>query len=92
MITSLLKELSKHVSAKWELIGVHLNIEVGVLERIKHDYSKDSQMAFYEMLKEWIKQVDPPPTWSTILDVIHFLGHEHLAKDLRDKYVKWSDM
>ena len=69
------------------MIGAHLNIEVGVLERIKND-SKDSRMSFYEMLKEWNKQVDPPPTWSAILDVIHFLGHESLAEKLRDKYVK----
>lgn len=45
-------------------------------------------MCFYTMLKEWMKKVDPPPAWPTIIDAIDILGDVSLAENLRHKYVK----
>ena len=88
LFTELLKELSKDVAGRWELVGALINIEVGVLERIKNDNQGNSQMCFYTMLKEWMKKVDPPPAWPTIIDAIDILGDVSLAENLRHKYVK----
>ena len=65
-----------------------LNIEEGVLDIIKRDYPQDSRMCFYKMMQEWLKQDDPPPTWSAIIEAIEILGHESLARNLKDKYIK----
>ena len=87
LITTLLRELCSKVCDKWEDIALFLHIEDGILRAFKHDYPSDSQKCFIEMLKHWLKQVDPPPTWAAIIDAIHTLGHESLASDLRQKYL-----
>ena len=84
-ITTLLKELSSKVSAEWEDIGLFLEIEEGRLSAIKSDH-KQSRKCFQEMLKLWLKQVDPCPTWSAIIEAIELLEYESLAKELREKY------
>ena len=38
------------------------------------------------MLKLWLKQVEPPPTWSAIIEAIGVLEYESLAEELRKKY------
>jgi hypothetical protein len=81
----LLKELLSQVSADWEDIGLTLNLEQGQLSAIKSEYH-ESNKCFREMLKLWLKQVEPPPTWSAIIEAIDTLQYESLAKELRKKY------
>ena len=81
-----LKELSQEVSADWETMGLLLKIKEGVLNTINTDYPSNTQRCFVEMLKEWLKQVDPPPVWSTIIDAIELLGNPSLAEKLRVQY------
>ena len=83
--TTLLKELCSKVSADWEDIGLLLKIEGGLLSAIKSDHQQ-SQKCFREMLKLWLKQVDPCPTWSAIIEAIEVLEYKSLAKRLRKKY------
>ena len=87
LITTLLRELCSKVCDKWEDIALFLHIEDGILRSFKRDYPSDSQKCFIEMLKHWLKQVDPPPTLAAIIDAIYTLGHESLALDLREKYL-----
>ena len=81
----LLKELLSKVSADWEHIGVILELKEGDLSAVKSDHH-DSKRCFREMLRLWLKQVEPPPTWSAIIDAIHILQYESLAEELRKKY------
>ena len=85
---ALLKELCRKVSAEWEEIGIFLHIEDGILQAIECDNPNNSRKCFNKMLRHWLKQVNPPPTWSAIIDAIDTLGHESLALDLTEKYVK----
>ena len=87
-LTKLIKELSTKVSAKWEDIGPFLDIEEDTLEVIKQDYPRDTRRCFREMLKHWLKQVDPPPTWAAIIDAIDSLGYKSLAHHLSEMYVR----
>ena len=87
-LTLLIKELSTKVSAKWEDIGLSLDIEKGSLEVIKQDNPRDSQGCFREMLTHWLNQGDPPPTWTTIIDAIDSVDYKSLARQLSEKYVK----
>ena len=84
--SDLLKELLNKVSADWEDIGLALDLEQGQLSAIRSDH-RESNKCFREMLKLWLKQVEPPPgTWSAITDAIDVLEYESLAEELRKKY------
>ncbi len=85
--TTLLNELTNRVAAKWEEIGISLQIESGLLEIIKKDNPSDCRMCLREMLKEWMKQVDPPPSWLAIIKAVKDCGYNLLARTLRDKYL-----
>ena len=85
--TTLLRELSSEVSADWEDIGIGLELKQGDLSAIKSDHH-ESKKCFREMMKLWLKQVDPPPTWSAIIEAIEVFEYESLADDLRKKYCK----
>ena len=83
--SDLLSELLSKVSADWKHIGLILELKEGDLSAIKSDHH-DAKRCFREMLTLWLKQVEPPPTWSAIIKAIHILKYESLAKELRKKY------
>lgn len=83
----LLKELSIKLSSIWEDIGIHLGLNMDLLDIIKKDNPNDSKSCFKEMIKLWWKQIDPPTSWAAIIEVIENLGHKRLAKDLKLKYL-----
>ena len=77
-------ELYHKVADKWKVIGVHL--EISNLGSIESKHPHDPQLCLVEMLEVWLKRVDPPPTWSSIIEAVDFLREEQLAKELREKY------
>lgn len=87
--TTVLSELSNraHVAAKWEDIGSFLQLDPGLLDIIRKDNPNDCRACFREMLKEWMKQVDPPPTWSAIITAVRDCGEPLLARTLSRKYL-----
>ena len=85
--TTVLRELTLKVSADWEDIGLFLGLGLGRLDIIKADNPSDCQKCFREMIKVWFRQqVDPPPSWSAIVEALDDLGQNSLAQNLRDKY------
>ena len=89
LFTSLLSELLySKVASKWEQIGAVLGVTAGILEAIKSEHSGDYQICFVEMLQEWMKQVDPPPSWSVIINAIENIpGCDSLAQTLRNEHL-----
>ena len=85
--TTLLRELSETVSADWEDIGLILKLAPGSLDIIKINYPSHAKKCFREMIKLWFKQVDPLPSWTTIIDAIDILGHKPLAENLSKKFL-----
>ena len=83
----LLKELSTRVSAIWEDIGLCLGLSTDSLDIIKKDNPGDSKSCFREMIKIWWRRVDPPPSWSAIIEAVETLGQELLAQNLKLKYL-----
>ena len=85
-LTDLTGALNK-VASEWKGLGVRLRIPVATLDTIEADHSHKSQDCLLEMLKEWLKQqVDPPPSWTVIIDAVEYLGDKQLGKELREKY------
>ena len=85
--TVLIKELSSKVSEDWEDIGLFLELQQGALDEIRGKFPSHTKKCFREMIKLWLRQVDPLPTWSAIIDAIDELEHESLAQELRDKFL-----
>ena len=82
----LMKELHPKVSDKWEDIGIELEVDDELLVQIKKDYPGDSKQCLREMLREWLKTSNPPPSWEAIAQVAADVGDEELAAELRSKY------
>ena len=39
------------------------------------------------MIKLWLDQIDPPPSWAAIIEAINILGYEPLVENLRKKFL-----
>lgn len=73
---------------RWDDIGIELEVNDDQLVQMRRDYSGDNRCCLKEMLRIWLKQVDPPPSWSDIVDALDNLGNKELATKLRSKYCK----
>ena len=78
--------LYHRVADKWKMIGVLLEIPKGKLATIAEKNQVDPHKCLVEMSETWLERVDPPATWTAIVDAVEFLGEEQLGKELRDKY------
>ena len=80
------------VSHKSFNIGLKLQLKVGTLERLRHQYP-DTSTCLREMLLEWLKKVDPPPTWEGLACALEsrIVGEAQLAEQLRTKYSKTKE-
>ena len=85
-IKLLIKELYNTVANKWEDIGILLDIEDGQLAKVKTDNPMNSGNCLREMLRIWLKKVDPQPAWTDLIDSLSALGEEKLAQMLKDRY------
>ena len=87
MLKLLLKALYSTVANKWEDIGILLDIEDGKLAMVKADNPVNSGNCLREMLRIWLKKVDPQPaSWKDLVDALTDLGEEKLAQQLKVTY------
>ena len=62
-----------------------LGIHSGILDNIA---AKNCDNCLREMLKVWLKQVDPPPRWQAVVaEALEVLGEPKLARELRQRYI-----
>ena len=68
---------------EWYDIGVDLKISPDTLDEIRVDYG-DTKSRFREMLKVWLRRVQPHPTWSELAGALKspMVGREDLAEKL----------
>ena len=83
----LLRELYTTVADKWEDIGIMLDIDEAELATLKKLHPTTPQSSLREMLKIWLKQICPPPSWSAIVEALESLGDKELAHRIGSKYV-----
>ena len=57
------------VAAEWNNIGILLGIEDNILHEIKQNEGQVHDR-LREMLSRWLKNDDPPPTWSSLVDAV----------------------
>ena len=58
------------VAKHWHNIGILLGISYISLEQIEADYPGSCKDCVREMIKVWLKQVDPRPTWKDLADAV----------------------
>ncbi|MCG8624677.1 MAG: death domain-containing protein [Proteobacteria bacterium] len=72
------------VAKHWHNIGILLGIDPDLtLEQIEADYPDDCQQCVREMIKSWLKQVDPPPSWKDLAEAVREFNPS-LAKKIVD--------
>ena len=90
-------DLKKVLSSVWEArtewfhIGIQLDMKTSDLKVIKKDYD-DAGLCFTEMLSAWLKRMNPPPTWETLVDALKSptVGYEQLADTIQKTHCKTS--
>ena len=85
-LKDLMDALYHKVADKWRMIGVNLEIPKGKLVGIAKKCRDDPHSCLVAMLETWLERVDPPATWTAIIEAVQFLGEEQLEKELREKY------
>ena len=77
------------ISNKWRNIGTLLDITEGTLGGIAADES-DMDSRLRAMLSEWLKQVNPPPTWSQLANAVEPFDKAK-AEELRNSCIDLQD-
>ena len=67
----------------WQNIGTLLEIPEEILDRIEAEYPSSCHLCVREMIKAWIKQVDPPPSWKNLAEAVREFNPS-LAKKIID--------
>ena len=80
-------ELYSTISAKWEPLGIFLGLDSHFLENIEHDHPRNAKQCLVEVLKLWLKQSDPEPSWSALVETLQQLDEEKLAQRIQAKYM-----
>ena len=83
-LKDVLKELLS-LASHWKIIGGLLGLESHLLDKIKSD-EEDAHDRLQKMLSEWLKQVDPPPTWKDITDAVETINATK-AQEIRKRFV-----
>ena len=64
----------------WVIIGTLLDIPETVLDQIEADHPGDCRACVREMIKSWLKQVNPP-SWKDLAEAVDIVN-PHLAKKI----------
>lgn len=83
-LRDLIDALYYKVDNEWKILCIRLGMGEKV-DSIEENF-KDSKKCLLEVLRMWLKQVNPPPTWAAIIDFVEFLGEKQLGRELREKY------
>ena len=58
------------VRRKWYNIGIELGLKADELDTISAKHSADHGECLIEMIKLWLKSIDPIPTWTALGDAL----------------------
>ena len=70
---------------KWYNLGLKLGQLPSALDSIDDKHSSDPSQCFCEVLKVWLNEVDPPPTWQAMMNALNSstVGHHQLAEEIQ---------
>ena len=70
--------------SKWYNIGLKLGTSPGTLDAIKASSKENVDDCITAMIKDWLKNGNPRPTWAAIAKALKspMVGYGHLAEQL----------
>ena len=68
--------------AKWYDIGLALCLSADTLDAVRETQRGDCAKCYTEMLADWLRGVNPLPTWDTLSKALTLSGYGHLAEQL----------
>ena len=73
------------VNTEWYNVGLELGLHASTLDSIYAKYSGDPSQCFRHVLKEWLKGVNPPPTWQAMINALESptVAQYQVAKQIR---------
>ena len=73
------------VKNEWYNLGLELGQRTSTLDSINIRYSGNPTECFREVLKEWLKGINPPPTWQAMVNALMSptVAHRQLAEQIR---------
>ena len=60
------------LASYWKTIGTLLGVSKPILDKIKSD-EEGANDHLQEMLSEWLKQIDPPPSWTALAESVEMI-------------------
>ena len=87
-LSVLLEELFD-VKRKWYNIGLQLKVPDTKLDEIESTSKDDIEVALRRVLQEWLKQLEPRPTWGSLVRALRSrtVSEHDLAANLEGRYV-----
>ena len=70
------------LATKWKDIGTLLGISKPLVDKISSEQERVHE-CLQEMLSEWLKQIDPSPTWKELIDTLEVVDPAK-AKEIAD--------
>ena len=74
----------------WHNLGIMLDIPETTLEQIEADYPGDCRQCLREMIKSWLKQINPPPSWKDLAEAANDVN-PNLARKVRKYALNATD-
>ena len=87
------RELTIEATPRWKELGLQLKLKPTSLDIIAMD-AHDTHDRFREMIRDWLRMADPPPTWEALIAALksQSVGLRDLARKVeRACGVKTSD-
>ena len=63
-----------------------LKFQLSSLDTIAVKYNQEPQICLTRVLELWLKIVNPPPSWSMLIEALQLLGEERLALELKEAH------
>ena len=76
------------VKKKWYSIGIQLKVPDSKLDEIQDTAKDDLERALRRMIQEWLRQIEPEPTWDGIVKALRCVSvnEQRLAKNLERRF------
>ena len=76
------------VAARWESLGIQLDLEMHVLDRIRETSGRDCTRALIQMLREWKQRSPQTYTWHYLVQALcsSAVGEVRIGREVERKY------
>jgi len=73
------------VRTEWYNLGLELGQRVPILDSIAAKCSSDPSQCFRQVLTEWLKGINPPPTWQALVKALESptVAQHQVAEQIR---------